>query len=551
MIVITIIVALSATFFPILTGYIAKSRDSSRLIALTNIKKAIVNSYIDNTAYPTPSSWWCVPTTLAPIYLSTLPVSPGWSTYNEWCWPNGQYAYGTLTTLTQSAFLLLSTMDAWASGNYSGSTLGMTGTMTASGYQTASDMLQKWAGRIYIIVEWIALWSSLTGESPAVVPPPPNPPTPINWACSSTGCNPWSVTGLSGPTCWGGIQAWTCSGIDGGSSSPTCSMTSPACATYMITYDALPGTLTPPTSVTVTQSNSLWSNYPSSTPTRWWYSFSWWYTTPTWGIQITSATVPTASSTYYAQWILSPYASCTFAWQNYTRTGSRAPEYTISAGGGTFSIPACDIDDKIICTAPGVGYTWAMCNVGSSKAGTGPASYGSMFQWWRNVPFPSSGAIQTTPWPLPASTASATTYFISNRDHSGDWINPKDHTLWWTTSDDTTATYATSTPANQAKMQWPCAPGYHVPTYKEAYDTVTPIAWAAWMTTMNAPLPGRRAYADGSLSGVPGYYGYWWLSSTDSTYSVYGRQVYWQYASIASLTYGQRTFSFGVRCLKN
>ncbi len=208
--------------------------------------------------------------------------------------------------------------------------------------------------------------------------------------------------------------------------------------------------------------------------------------------------------------------------------------------------PGCDTDDIVLSNRQ----VWAACNVGASKAGTGVESYGSLFQWGRNVPFASTGTITTTTWPITLATANATTNYIvikpNLNTNTYDWLSTRDDILWWSISD--IDTYATATPANQAKMQWPCATWYHVPTYKEVRETESELPWSNWMTTLKAPLSGSRDYSNASLNKTQGSGGNWWLSSSNS---FLGRSVYWFSGYVNKDYNSDRAEGFGVRCLKN
>lgn len=145
-----------------------------------------------------------------------------------------------------------------------------------------------------------------------------------------------------------------------------------------------------------------------------------------------------------------------------------------SANKLVFSIkyPWCNTNNIVLPN----GQSWAACNVWSNIAGTGSSSYGSMFQWGRNVAFPSSWTITTTSWPLTAASASATTSFIISLTNPFDWLTSQDHNLWGgATTTDTTGYYQTVSSTDKTKMQWPCAIGYHVPTMKEWCDAITTI----------------------------------------------------------------------------
>ena len=71
---------------------------------------------------------------------------------------------------------------------------------------------------------------------------------------------------------------------------------------YLITYDTNGGSEN--STATITVGNSL-STLP--TPTRSGYTFAGWYTSKTGGEQITSATIPTSTTTYYAHWTAKTY----------------------------------------------------------------------------------------------------------------------------------------------------------------------------------------------------------------------------------------------------
>jgi hypothetical protein len=205
---------------------------------------------------------------------------------------------------------------------------------------------------------------------------------------------------------------------------------------------------------------------------------------------------------------------CTAAWQTYT---------------ATTTYPGCNEADKIVCTWTSVWYTWAMCNVGSTTAGTTSASYGSYFQWWRNVPFPTSGSVTTVAWPLTASAASATTDFIINWSTAPyDWLIPQDGNLWWDTTNTSLA------------RKWPCQDGYHVPSYAEMTDMKNALPWWVWMTTLKAPIAWYRHYADWSLGGA---HWFWWTTLP-------GQYLYWD-STYTYLWWNSRALWFSVRCIGN
>lgn len=231
-----------------------------------------------------------------------------------------------------------------------------------------------------------------------------------------------------------------------------------------------------------------------------------------------------------------PLASCTAARQTYN---------------ATTTYPWCDTADKIVCTGNNAWFIWAMCNIGSTIAGTTSSSYGSMFEWWRNVSFPSSWTVSTTAGPLSLAAANATSNHITNSTAPYDWLTPKDDNRWWGSgTTDTVGTYSTVSTANQVLMKWPCATNYHVPTYKEANDTIAIWLWTnitTFNTVLKPPLSGVRTWSDGSLV-YQGTNGYWWLSSTVNGD---GRIVYWHSTGVGPTNYTGRAQGFAVRCVRN
>ena len=99
-------------------------------------------------------------------------------------------------------------------------------------------------------------------------------------------------------------------------------------------------------------------------------------------------------------------------------------------------------------------------------------------------------------------------------------------------------------------MRLPCTSGYHVPTYQEAYDTIS-VGLSNNITQFNTalmpPLSGGRSHFVGSLF-FQGSDGYWWLSSPDSSY---GRVVYWDSSVVGSNNNTLRTYGFSVRCQRD
>ena len=262
----------------------------------------------------------------------------------------------------------------------------------------------------------------------------------------------------------------------------------------------------------------------------------------------------TANATYYAQWDCDAdgYAepACTIFGQKYTST--------------SFTYPWCNTPDQVVCTCIGKAQTWSMCNVGSNTAGMTSASYGYMYQWWRNLPFQPTGGVTTIPWPLPLAAANATSSFITNSiAPQYEWLSISDNNLWWGSG--TTAssgTYLSATAWNQSLMKWPCANGYHVPTAKEACDMINAINGTyvcgaanpyagAFLKSPPAGLRGEDWLIYGQL-GQTDPRSYFWLSSPSTTF-LWGLSWAGNYRYDV-LSFGwniRRVWGVSVRCLKN
>ncbi len=204
-----------------------------------------------------------------------------------------------------------------------------------------------------------------------------------------------------------------------------------------------------------------------------------------------------------------------------------------------------------------------MCNVGSPTAGTGVASYGSLFQWWRNVAFLSTGSVPTVAWPLDSTGANnATGSFITVPNVPPyQWLTPWDDNLWWgsgTTS--SSGTYLSANPWNQALMRWSCEPGYHIPTVKEWCDIINSIYNTnscsdtsniyTFINLLKLPFSNTRGGADGAIYNP--YSVYW--SSSNNPY-IYAAKIYIQQISSSSLSAdgigGAKSMGYSIRCMKN
>lgn len=150
MIIISIIGILAAALFPSMSGYLMRARDTGRIADVSEIGKSLRVYNIDKEAFPAGNIDGCYPSdTLVPDYLSRVRRSPSGSGYNEGCGKNGLYAYGS----DLSAVLVMATLENTSGGNYSGSTVGFTGSLSALGYYNALVSSRRGSGPLYLWVD--------------------------------------------------------------------------------------------------------------------------------------------------------------------------------------------------------------------------------------------------------------------------------------------------------------------------------------------------------------------------------------------------------------
>ena len=514
MIVITMIGILAAAIFPNMTTYLKRARDAVRAANLNTIAVGI-SAYEIDKGYLPQHSWWCYPSALllSGGYIKSTLISPKGAGYDEWCGISGKYAYWVSTgnTLITQSSLLMANMENKNGGNYSGSTLWMTGNLTLLGHYNATYGTARWTGSIYILRpstnSWGTAWS----------PPPPA----VDGSCSALAwvCTTGILNSYNGWSC-GGSSTWNCGGQYGWAS-VSCSVANSPCPPVNGACGTASGvaTMTTPSSglcnagspstVTVNTMNYTWNCNGQ---------YGW--------------TSMACSAERYCGW---------WRWQFYT---------------GSTTYPWCDTPDKMVCISPWVATTWSMCNVGSTVSGTGVASYGSMFQWWRNVPFPSTWTVPIVAWPLTLAAANATTSFI-NADgvYPYDWLTPQNDDLWWWSG--TTRMAGTFiSQGSPSAMQWPCATGYHVPTFKEMCDMAGSAQgwnfgfWCGWGSevakTMSMPPAGYR-YKWTLTPWMPSFN----TSTPFDRFPPYMIPIVLANNSIEDQYGSYREFAYSLRCIRN
>ena len=146
MIVIAMIGILAAALFPSMTEYLKRARDAARASDLNNIAAGITMYEIDKETLP-PHVGGCYPSQalLFGGYIKVGFISPKGAGYDEGCGVSGKYAYGVSTgnVLDPQSALLMAVMENQNGGNYTGSTLGMTGDLTLLGHFNATFSLSR------------------------------------------------------------------------------------------------------------------------------------------------------------------------------------------------------------------------------------------------------------------------------------------------------------------------------------------------------------------------------------------------------------------------
>ena len=417
MIVIAILGILAAAIFPLWWYYLMRARDLARVVDTHNLSKVLLVYEMDYGIFPA-HELGCYPHNSLRGYLRKTYISPKWSEYNEGCGSSGMYGYWV--SVDGHTALLMAMMENPRGGNYTGSTLWMTGDLTPLGDSNAMNT-SKGAGNIYIVK--IGGWSGTSTPIPPV-------PVVIDGSCSSVAgmCSTGIPTGYSSSAC-GGSTTWTCSGQNSGSDA-SCSVANIACpANVTATFDGNGWTGHTPTSKVIAYNTAIWT-LPSN-PSRVWYSFLGWYTAQTWGTQITIDTIMTANTTYYAQWVCNADGAdepaCTAVGQVYTASSTR---------------PGCNGPDKVFCVCAGKAQTWSMCNAGSNMTRPTWSDTYAFFQWWNNDAWTKPGHWTVYP------------------DRWIFYYSP--FTPWWWSEFGTFLSLG-----SPSAMRWPCASGYHVPTATE------------------------------------------------------------------------------------
>jgi uncharacterized protein (TIGR02145 family)/uncharacterized repeat protein (TIGR02543 family) len=258
-------------------------------------------------------------------------------------------------------------------------------------------------------------------------------------------------------------------------------------STYMITFDANGGTVTPASGTT----GDGWKLSSLPTPTRSCYTFGGWYTATTGGTQVTESTVFNANATIYAQWTA----------LSYTLTANVS-----SAGGGTVSRNPSQINytcgtSVTVTATPASGYVFTGWT-GAVSGKTNPvtvtvnsdltltASFHVVFTDTRNNKTYKQVTIGNQTWMaenLNYDTADGTGSWCYN--NSSDSCNKYGRLYNW----DTAMGGSTSSTANPSGVQGVCPVGWHLPSREEWGELVT---FAGGLSTVGKKLKSMSGWTN-------------------------------------------------------
>jgi uncharacterized protein (TIGR02145 family) len=187
-------------------------------------------------------------------------------------------------------------------------------------------------------------------------------------------------------------------------------------------------------------------------------------------------------------------------------------------------------------TNPSTGKTWMDRNLGASQVAsslTDALAYGDLYQWGRR----SDGhQCRTSPliYTLSQIDVPAHGSFIVSQSPPNDWRSPQNSNLWQGVNG----------------INNPCPLNFRIPTQAEMNSERTSWSTNNSSGAFNSPLKfsngGDRIDASGILNQV-GTNGYYWTSTTSSTFSYYMRIN----SSTAIVGTDDRAFGCSVRCIKN
>ncbi len=157
MVVIAIIGILAAALFPMMTGYMARSRDTGRIAHLWQLSLAISNYFTDRNIYPTSlvSAPLCTNIPGLTSYMAALPTDPSNITTppcSGWLTASGYYAYTTGSSLngTGGSFVLAATMEVDGNVNFTGTIISGFSGSTFLKYASAAKLWGAYTG-FYVV----------------------------------------------------------------------------------------------------------------------------------------------------------------------------------------------------------------------------------------------------------------------------------------------------------------------------------------------------------------------------------------------------------------
>ena len=159
MIVIAIIGILAASLFPLMTGYLERSRDAGRIAALNNVKSVLQTYYADNNgAYPAAAgNGYCLSNASGSnnaingmFSAKKAPLDPQTANKALRCDQNGSYGYSTFGT-NGTTYALWSNMENKTRANQEASSFNTFLASTGTALSTLTGTITGTQTGVYIV----------------------------------------------------------------------------------------------------------------------------------------------------------------------------------------------------------------------------------------------------------------------------------------------------------------------------------------------------------------------------------------------------------------
>lgn len=301
---------------------------------------------------------------------------------------------------------------------------------------------------------------------------------------------------------------------------------SPAPSSYTITFDPNDNSITSPWDQTITAGDDLSTVYPSSDPTYANHIFQGWYTAASGGTQISSSTVPSGTTTYYAQW-KKTVALATVANNSISvaTDGTATVTVTNAADLEGFTFSSSDTSVATIDASTGVITPLTVGTTNISITGTSSNTTNQIVTVTVTAPAPATYTVYFNPH----NGGSNTSVTVNQGSQIGSGNIPADPSNtdpdmifmgWYTAASGGTAVDGTTTPTADGET-------YHA-QYKKI---VCKLAAAGTLHSSNAkvsPNSGKEEYGQIANSSIPqGGDAYNCDVDYDDTYSPVNERFYY------------------------